>query len=117
MATARQKYISRVLARKYGLVGRVAGRYVEAGYSVELFHPTRLGPLHILAHKGNGIIAIEVFNKGLVTLDAVKSLHEKSKLVKARPVVLLYGNSVGLSSEAESYCRENGVKIRRLRAE
>jgi hypothetical protein len=53
VVTARQRYMIRRLGRVYGIVGRVAGRYVAAGYSVELNHPTRYGPIHIVA-RGNG---------------------------------------------------------------
>ena len=116
VATAKQRYLSRVLVKKHGIIGVVASRYVEAGYSVELFHSTRKGPVQILARKG-GVIAVEVFDKGIVTLDAVKAFHEKTKVLRAKPVVVLYGSGVALSEEAKAYCNENGIKVKRLLVE
>ncbi|MEM2353747.1 MAG: hypothetical protein QXP03_03005 [Desulfurococcaceae archaeon] len=113
MATAKQKHTSKMLARRYGTVGVIAGRYIEAGFSVKVFYPTRYGLIQVVARKG-GVFAIDVFDKGTVTLDAVKALHEKAKLLKAKPIVVLYGGGVEVSNEARSYCEENGIRIRRV---
>lgn len=113
MVTAKQRYVSRALARKYGVVGLVAGRYVEAGYSVEMFHQTRYGPVQFLTRK-RGLLVVEVYDKGIIEPGPIKVFHEKARLLGARPIVVLYGSGVKLSEEAKSYCEQNNIKVRRV---
>jgi len=54
MATPRQTRLARLLEEKYGIIGKVAGRYVTAGLHVAMMHPTRYGPIHFVA-QGNGL--------------------------------------------------------------
>lgn len=114
MVTARAKYVIRQLKRKYGIVGVVASRYIEAGYSVELFHKTRLGNIDILVRGRGEVYAIEILHRGTYTVDHVKLLQEKAKLVRARPVLVLYGRQPRLTAEASSYCSSNNIKVKRI---
>jgi len=113
VATARARYVVRRL-KKYGIVGIVAGRYIEAGYSVELSHKTRLGNIDILVRSRGEVYAVEVLHRGIYTVDQAKLLQEKAKLVGARPVLILYGRQPRLTAEALSYCSSNGIKVRRV---
>lgn len=94
----------------------MARGYVMAGYSVEFMHPTRYGPIHIVA-RGNGQrLAVEVFDKPLnVSIDVVRNLLEKSKLIGAKPILVLYSKGSKVAEEVRRYCAENGIKIRRIR--
>jgi len=113
MVTARARFLIKRLEEKYGLVGRVAGRYIAAGLSVELMHPTRYGAIHIIARGGGKVFAIEVVDKPeKLSLDVIKTFAEKAKLVKASPILVLYSNNVKLPDELYKFCVENGVKIR-----
>ncbi|MEM1774918.1 MAG: hypothetical protein QW123_01810 [Desulfurococcaceae archaeon] len=115
MPTAKQAYIMSVLARKHGVIGSVAGRYVGAGYSVTLNHNTRYGTIDIVARRGNEVLAIKVFSKsGKISVEDVKVHVEKAKLLKAKPIVVLYGRDVQLSEEAKKFCDENSVRVRRV---
>jgi len=118
MTTARATYLQKIYREKYGPIGVVAGRYLGAGYSVEIMHPTRYGPIHIIARGNNTIMAIEVIDKPTkVTIDDVQRLINKAKLVKAKPILVLYSDGPTISDDVYRFCKENGVKIRRIRAE
>ncbi|ABL78355.1 hypothetical protein [Thermofilum pendens] len=113
MTTARAIYRGRLLEKRYGVLGKVARRYLEAGLSVELLHPTRHGPIHVIARGNKQVLAIEVADKpGKVGADRVKLLLEKAKLVKAKPVLVLYSEGAFLDEEARKLCEENKVKVK-----
>lgn len=118
MSLAKIRFVQKALIEKYGNVGIVASRYLEAGFSVRVNHSTRLGPIHIIAG-GNGMrLAIEVFSEPReVPRDVIEKLVEKAKLVRAKPILVLYGNGPKLSDELFKFCKERGVKIRRIRAQ
>jgi len=114
VVTARQRYVVRRLKKAYGVVGKVAGRYVAAGYSVELNYPTRYGPVHVVARGRGQVLAVDiVYGRGRLTADAARSILEKAKLIKARPVLAVYGLSwSGMPEELRGFCEESGVKLR-----
>ncbi len=113
---SRAKYICRIYEKKYGVVGRIAKRYIMAGYSVEFMHPTRYGSIHIVARGDGQKIAIEVFDKSsTVSMETVSRLLEKSKLIGAKPILILYSNGPRIDNEVYRYCIENGIKIRRIK--
>ncbi len=116
MSLARIVFMKRKLTRKFGVVGKVAGRYIEAGYSVHIGFPTPLGELDIVAKKGGTTLAITVIN-GSVTVDAskVEEAAKKARSINAKPVVVLYGSGPRLSDEAKKRAEEEGVVIRRVR--
>ncbi len=116
MASSRAIYLQKRYKERYGSIGVVAGRYLEAGYSVEIMHPTRYGPIHIIARGNNRIMAIEVIDKHeKVSIDDVQRLINKSKLVNAKPILILYSDGPTISDDVYTFCRENGVKVRRMR--
>jgi len=106
------------LIRKYekahGILGKVAGRYIAAGYSVELNHPTRFGAINIIARKEGEILAIDVITeKSKLNVDSAKALVEKAKLIKAKPILFAYGFSwVEIPEDLRKFCEENDVKLR-----
>jgi hypothetical protein len=117
MVTARARFLAKKFEEKYGVIGKVAGRYIAAGLSVEFAHPTRYGPIHLVARGcGGKLFAIEIVDKlEKLTLDTIKTLAEKAKLVRAKPVLVLYFSNIRLSDELYKFCVENGVKIRVIR--
>lgn len=118
MATARQRFLARVLVRKYGEVGAVAARYVEAGYAVRVMHPTRYGPAHVIAQRGGEKLIIEVFKEPRpLEMRDVEPLLKKAELLRGRPVLVLYGDGPRLSNELFQELRGRGVKVRRIRAQ
>ena len=113
MATARQAYLASKLVEKYGVFGCVASRYVTAGYSARMLHPTRYGPVHIIAKKHGIVLAIDVVTENL-TSEVAKKLLEKAKLLRARPVLVVYGKGVAVPGDVILFCRENGIKLKRV---
>ncbi|MCS7111285.1 MAG: hypothetical protein RMI45_00950 [Ignisphaera sp.] len=112
----RMLYLCKIFERRYGVIGRVARRYLMAGYSVEFMHPTRYGSIHIIARRGSEKIAVEVFEKpSSVTMDTATRLLEKSRLVGAKPLLVLYSSGPRMDSTMRNYCAENGIRIRRIR--
>jgi len=87
MTTPRQKFIGKALVNKYGLVGRVATRYLYAGLHVEINHPTRLGSIPIIAKGNKQTFVIEVLKPSQSIDQAIESVAKKAELLKARPVL------------------------------
>jgi hypothetical protein len=114
MVTAKARFLIRKFEEKYGIIGKVAGRYVAAGLSVEFMHPTRYGPIQIVVRGGGGkVFAVEVTeNPAKLSLDSIKVFIEKAKLIKAKPILVLYSSNAKLSDELYRFCTENGVKVR-----
>jgi len=117
MSTARAKYLMKVFERKYGVVGKVGGMYLAAGLSVEFMHPTKHGPVHVVA-KGVGgkVLAIEVVeDPSKETIEGVKTFIERAKSIRAKPILILYTSNAKLPTEVYKFCVENGVKVRIIR--
>jgi hypothetical protein len=113
MVTAKARFLIRKFEEKYGIIGKVAGRYVAAGLSVEFMHPTRYGPIQIVVRGGGKVFAVEVTeNTAKLSLDSIKVFIEKAKLIKAKPILVLYSSNAKLSDELYRFCIENGVKVR-----
>ncbi len=118
MGLARIRLLQRVLREKYGIYGEVAARYVEAGAHVRLMHPTRYGPIHILVYKDGEKYVIEVFKAStMVPRETVEALKKKADLVRAKPILVLYGDGPKLTDDIYKLCKELGIKIRRIRAQ
>lgn len=116
LTTSRVKYVVSKLVSKYGVLGVVASRYLMAGLHVEINHPTRYGSVHIVAMGNRQRLAIEVFQKAKeVPKEVIEVLSNKAKLIRAKPVLILYGDGVKLSEEAGKLCMELGVRVKRVR--
>ena len=106
------------MIRKYekahGILGKVAGRYIAAGYSVELNHPTRFGAINIVARKEGQILAIDVITeRSKLNVDSAKVLVEKARLINAKPILFAYGFSwVEIPEDLRKFCEESDVKLR-----
>jgi len=117
MTTTRARYLMKVFERKYGVVGKVGGMYLAAGLSVEFMHPTKHGPVHVVA-KGVGgkILAIKVVeDPSKETIEGVKTFIEKAKSIRAKPILILYTSNAKLPEETYKFCLENDVKVRIVR--
>ena len=116
MTTARLRFLQATLIKRYGVLGRVAALYAGAGLHVRVNHPTRHGPVHIIASGGGQRLAVEVYNAPApAPPSVVESLAAKASLLKAKPVLVLYGDA-GIAPEAAELARKLGVKIKRVRA-
>jgi len=104
------------LEKRYGVEGRVAGHYVEAGYHVTMKFPTPNGEVSFVAKKGGELIAVDVLS-GTITVGAkqVDDIASKAAAIKAKPVLALYGAGPVVSEEAKKAASEKGVAIRRFR--
>ena len=116
MGIARVRYLMEVFKKKYGVVGKVGSMYLAAGFSVEFMHPTKYGPIHVVARGGGRVFAIEVVeDPSKETIEDVKTFVEKAKLVRAKPILVLYTDNAKLPTEVYKFCIENGVKVRIIR--
>ncbi len=116
MVLAPIRFSQKRLIARYGPVGAVAARYLEAGLSVRVYHPTRLGHIHVLAWGHGQRRAVEVYNSPAPpSRELVERVAEKAKLVGATPVLVLYGSTPAPRGEASEAARSLGVKVRRIR--
>ena len=116
MSLARIVFMKKKLSRKFGVVGKVAGRYLEAGWSVHIGFETGAGTVDILAKKEGQVLAIDVVDGSVrVGPDAVEAIARKASRLRAKPVLVLYGSGPRLTEEAKAKARELGVTVRRVR--
>jgi len=102
MATARQRMLVKLLEEKYKHVGYVAGRYVEAGCSVEIGHRTRFGVADVVVKcKGGVRLVVKVF-AGIPSAEDIETVVKIAELLKAKPVVVLCGFSKAEAKKALS---------------
>ena len=117
MTTAREAFEAKKLAQKYGVIGKVAGRYREAGYKVDVLTTDEEVPYHFTAVKKGEKLAIKVYHKsGGVPVEVVEKLAEKAKEEDYKPILVLYGAGPKLSEPVLTKAGELGVSIRRVRA-
>ena len=117
MSLARIRSMQKKLIRRYREIGIVASRYVEAGLHVRVMHPTRYGHIHVLATGNRQRLAIDVYkNAGEVDEEFVNRLVEKARLLKAKPILILYGDGPRISGDTYKKLIELGVKVRRIKS-
>jgi len=106
----------RKLEQKYGVEGKVAGRYVEAGFHVRMHVATKHGIVSFVAIKGRERLAIDVVDgKKILSKADLESLKRKAESLSAKPVLVLYGSGPRLNDEARNYARENSIEVKRIR--
>ncbi|ABM81038.1 hypothetical protein [Hyperthermus butylicus] len=116
MTLAEIVFTKKKLAEKYGVEGKVAGRYVEAGYSVKMKFPTPKGTVSFVAKKESTILAVDVIYGSVnVGRSMVETIAEKARSINAKPILVLYGSGPVLLDDAKTAARELGVEIRRVR--
>lgn len=118
MTLARVRYLQRQLSKKYGIIGRVASRYLEAGLSVRINHPTRLGPVHIFAQGNGQRLVVEVYTSSKpLRPDDIRRAIDKAKLLQAKPVIVIYGKAKNkiVSKEALDEALSQQVKIKGIK--
>ncbi len=114
MTSARQIFLMKRLIRKYRVKGRVASRYIAAGYSVTI-NPPLEGVDFTASKHGVRFAGIILSDKKMYDVDIVEKAHEISEKYRVKPILILYGSGPRLSPKALEKAREYGVIVRRVR--
>ncbi len=114
MTTARQIFVSKKLMAKYGVKGRVASRYVRAGYSVTI-NPPLEGVDFTASKHGVRYAGIILWEKKTYGVEVVEKAHGIGEKYRVKPVIILYGSGPRLSEDTLAAAREKGIIIRRIR--
>lgn len=114
MTGARQIFVMKKLVKNYRHVGRVAARYVAAGYSVTVNPPLKGVDFTATKHgiRFAGIILAEKKTYGVEEIEKAKEIAEKYKV---KPIIILYGAGPRLATEALEKAKEYGIIVRRIR--
>lgn len=116
MTTAREAFEAKKLAQKYGVVGRVAGRYRVAGYNVDVLTTDEEADYNFTAYKKGEKLAVKVVHRsGQVPVEVVEKLAGGAKEQGYKPILILYGAGPKLSESVLSRAGELQVSIRRIR--
>lgn len=116
MTTAREAFEARKLAEKYGVIGRVAGRYREAGYQVEVIATDEDSAYNFTAEKSGERLAVKVAVKpGQVPVEVLEKLAGQASEHGYKPVLVLYGSGPKLAGAASARAGELKVSVRRAR--
>ncbi len=106
--TWRRIYQSNRLVEKYGVLGKVAARYLLAGYSI------RIQSNFILASKegSNLIIGVAINDKNAEKL--ITEITEASKKLSRIPVIVLYGRNKW-RNETIKAIKDHGITYKLVR--
>jgi hypothetical protein len=114
MVTAREAFEAKKLAQKYGVIGKVAGRYRTAGYDVKIVSTEEDAAYNFIATRKGERLLVKVYTKtGAVPLDIIEKLSEAGE---GKKVLALYGAGPRVTKELTNKAKEAGVSVRRFRA-
>ncbi len=108
MSNWRRIYLSNTLTRKYGILGRVASRYVLAGFSV------RVNNDHILIKGRNESKVVVVVESSKELRDKAGKVKELAKRLSSKPVIAVYGRCKISDEDLEKVVNE-GIQIKFIR--
>ncbi|MCE4610459.1 MAG: restriction endonuclease [Desulfurococcales archaeon] len=117
MATAREAYEARLLASRYGPIGKVAGNYRVAGFQVKVISSSEDAPLNFIAwKKGGERLGVKVRVKsGPVDRSEIEALKAEAEKNNAKPILVLYGKGPRIARELVEEARRMGVSLKRVR--
>lgn len=113
MATARQTRVIKRLVKNNGVLGRVAARYIEAGFRVKL--DPGIEGLDIVAVKEGVKLGVKVLTNPKLVEGSVEKLKSSCEKHGFKPVLVLYGSVPKLNKEVLDKLVENGVIVKRVR--
>lgn len=117
MTLAEIVFQQKKLEQRYGIEGRAAGRYIEAGFSVRMHVNTKHGRVSFVAIRGGEKLAADVISeKKELGREVLEAIEQKARSLGARPVLILYGSGPSLNAEAKEYAKEKGIVVKRIRA-
>lgn len=116
MTLAEIVFQQKKLEQKYGVEGKVAGRYVEAGFHVRMHVNTKHGRVSFVAIKGGEKFAVDVISgKKVVKKEELEAIKKKAESLGAKPILVLYGSGVVLGDDAKEFIKEGSVTVKRIR--
>ncbi len=108
MSNWRTIYIANTLIRKYGVVGKVASRYVLAGFSV------RVNGKYVYAKKEGSNLVIGVATNEAEAKSLINELVSIAKKLNSTPVLAIFGRA-DISKEFIDEITKEGVKVKFVR--
>lgn len=116
MTTAREAFEAKKLAEKYGVIGKVAGRYREAGYQVEVVAADEDSAYNFTAERRGERLAVKVAVKpGPVPVEVLEKLAGQAGEHGYKPMLVLYGSGPRLVKATATRAAELKVSVRRAR--
>lgn len=118
MVTAREAFEAKKLASRYGVVGKVAGRYRTAGFQVKVESIDAEAGYHFIAWRRGEKYVVYVYSKsGRVPDEIVERVAQaSSEAGRSRPILILYGAGPKIASGVLEKARSLGVSIKRVRS-
>ncbi|MCE4599308.1 MAG: hypothetical protein F7C81_03825 [Desulfurococcales archaeon] len=89
MTTAKRIFESKMLSEKYGVLGKVAGRYIKAGYSIRGVDLEERS--FIAARRGEKLLVKVIWNVNKIDDSMLDELKNKAKTLNAKPLLIVYG--------------------------
>ena len=117
MATPREAYEARLLASRYGPIGKVAGNYRMAGFQVKVISGSEDAPINFIAwKKGEERLGVKVrIKSGPIDKSEVEALKAEAEKNNVKPILILYGRGPRISRELAEEARKMGVSLKRVR--
>ena len=103
---------SKLLQKKFGILGKVAGNYLLAGFNVKVVGKDDLSFIAIRGGERYGVLVVE--NIKDVVAKAEKLVNAAKKL-NLRPVLVIYGRQGLLPPDVNEKIRGLGVKVKYFR--
>ena len=113
MTTGRLLFKSRVLETRYGLKGKVASRYLKAGYQVSIL---KNHPMDILVTGNNHRFIIKIVTKRTeLTDNLIKSVQEYARKMNAKGIIAIYG-CLRVEKSFIEQAVSSGIELKRIRS-
>ncbi|WP_244372467.1 hypothetical protein [Staphylothermus marinus] len=114
MTTARRMFVINKLLRKKNVVGKVAARYVAAGFNVTVNPPLK-GVYFTASKHGVRYAGIVLWQKKKVGEEIIGKAKEIADKYKVKPIIILYGSGPIIDKDIVAKAREAGIIIKRIR--
>ncbi len=114
MTTAREAFEAKKLAQKYGVIGKVAARYRQAGYQVKVESIDPSAKRHFVATRKGEKLVVRVYSRSGTVPESV--VEELASSGDGKKVLVLYGAGPKTSQALIDKAKQLGVGIKRVRA-
>ncbi|MEB3780435.1 MAG: hypothetical protein GSR85_09465 [Desulfurococcales archaeon] len=115
MTTAKRIFESKMLSEKYGALGKVAGRYIKAGYSIRDVDLEERS--FIAVRRGEKLLVKVVWNVNKIDDSMLDELKNKAETLNAKPLLIVYGGKprVSVIRSIIDSIKARGISFRRIK--
>ncbi|HDD26774.1 MAG TPA: hypothetical protein ENF75_06810 [Acidilobales archaeon] len=112
MTASEAIFKAKLLQKKFGIIGKVAGNYLLAGFNVKVIGRDYLSFIAIRGGERYGVLVVENIKDVVAKAEKLVNVAKKLNLI---PVLVIYGRQGLLPPDVYEKIRELGVKVKYFR--